>query len=150
MILAANLNWIIFLNYNPFNLDQLRCIQWVSFFAPIFYTVLICFNYNVSRSSKSQIHFIRKSSYGLFSSYLYRKYWMNKHDMIDLELPSLQTMYVNSRVFEGIRINNSCSLSLQCRSLITWNDDIRFSQDSFPLQYWRRILFISMSIARRK
>ena len=39
--------------------------------------------------------------------------------MIDLELPSLQTMYVNSRVFEGIRINNSCSLSLQCRNLIT-------------------------------
>ena len=70
------------------------------------------------RSSKSTIHYIRW--WGIPLAFINNnwKYWMNSNEMIDIDLPSLQSIQLGECALAGRWDDESSSLTL--RSIMNW------------------------------
>ena len=122
-IMEANLNWRIYLNYNPFKLVQLEVIHAISIFVHLWFEVLNWYwIMKLYRSSKSTIHYIRWFCIRLFLINNNRKYWMNLNEMIWIDLPSLQSITLGYGALRGRYDDESCSLTMRSNNEMIEND----------------------------
>ena len=65
------------------------------------------------RSSKSTIHYIGRYGILCYHTNNNGKYWMNSNEMIDVDLPSLQSIQLGNEALYGKMRDKSCSLKMR-------------------------------------
>ena len=88
------------------------------------------------RSSKSTIHYIRWLCILLFLLNHNGKYWMNSNEMIDVDLPSLQSIQLGEGALAGRSWDDSSSLIMRSNNELIWNDLFCRSSKSNINNFW--------------